>query len=242
MKTLAIIPARGGSKGVPRKNLRLIAGQPLITYAIQAAQESIKLTSFVVTTDSEEIADTARNAGAFTLLRPAELAQDNTPMLPVVLHALDEVEKNAQCHFDALILLQPTSPIRTGKNIDDVIAILVGDAEVEGVISVCPMDDTHPARMYTLEENDRMNPLWPKWETLQRQKLPIVYYRNGAIYAVRRSVLFEQHTLMPVRKKAYVMPREWLANIDDERDLIIADALVRLWKKENNIDASNNFS
>jgi CMP-N,N'-diacetyllegionaminic acid synthase len=232
LKTLAIIPARGGSKGVPRKNVRLVAGQPLITYAIQAAQQSAQLTAFVVTTDSEEIASVARDAGAFTLLRPPELAQDATPMLPVVIHAIEQMEQATNQCFDTVILMQPTSPIRTGKNVDDVVAMLEADETVDGVISVCPMDDTHPARMYTLE-NDWMSPLWADWETMQRQKLPVVYYRNGAFYAVRRAVLFKQQTLMPSRKKAYVMPREWLANIDDERDLLIADALVRHWKQEN---------
>lgn len=232
MKTLAVIPARGGSKGVHRKNVRLVAGQPLISYAIQAAAESALLTAFVVTTDSEDIAHVAREYNAFTLLRPPELAQDATPMLPVVIHALEQVEKVSGQHFDAVLLLQPTSPIRTGQNIDEVIAMLRADAAVEGVVSVCPMDDTHPARMYNLED-EWMKPLWAEWETMQRQKLPVVYYRNGAIYAVRRPVLYEQKTLMPACKKAYVMPREWLANIDDERDLVIADALVRIWKEQN---------
>lgn len=232
MNTLAIIPARGGSKGVPRKNLRMVAGQPLISYAIQAARQSIRLTSFVVTTDSEEIASVAREYEALTLLRPPELAQDGTPMLPVALHTLEQVEKTTDEHFDAILLLQPTSPIREGRDIDGVIAILEDDPAVDGVISVCPMDDTHPARMYAVDDSGWMNPLWLEWETMQRQRLPVVYYRNGSIYAVRRSALLEQQTLMPARKKAYIMPREWLANIDDERDLIIADALVRLWKKE----------
>lgn len=231
MKTLAIIPARGGSKGVPRKNVRLVAGQPLISYAIQAASESASLTAFVVSTDSQEIVDVAQAYSAFTLARPSELAQDSTPIFPVVTHALGEVEKARGVQFDAVVLLQPTSPIRTGADIDSVIRILEEDPAVDGVISVCPMDDTHPARMYNLDESGWMNPLWQEWETMQRQKLPVVYYRNGAIYAVRRSVLFEQKTLMPARKKAYVMPREWLANIDDERDLVIADALVRMWKE-----------
>lgn len=232
MKTLAVIPARGGSKGVRRKNVRLVAGQPLITYAIQTAQQSIQLDAYAVTTDSEEIANVSRAAGAVTLMRPANLAQDDTPMLPVIIHALEQMEQATGTCFDVVILLQPTSPIRTGKNIDDVIAILKADQSVDGVISVCPMDDTHPARMYTLD-NDWMTPLWPNWEPTQRQKLPVVYYRNGAIYAVRRSVLFTQQTLMPARKKAYVMSHEWLANIDDERDLVIADALIRLWKQDN---------
>jgi len=231
MKTLGIIPARGGSKGVVGKNLRLVAGQPLISYAIQAAQQSQKLTDFLVTTDSAEISRVAQEYGAAVLLRPPELAADRTPMTPVALHALAYAEQKNTCAYDALILLQPTSPIREGQDIDGVIDLLFSDEDVEGVISVCAMDDTHPARMYTLDGASRMSPLWPEWEMTQRQQLPVVYYRNGAIYAVKSHVLLEQQTLMPAQKKAYLMPRSRLANIDDERDLIITDVLVGLWKQ-----------
>ena len=231
LKILAVIPARGGSKGIPRKNLRQVANQPLIAYAIQSALQSTLLTHFLVSTDSDEIARVAQRFGASVVLRPPELAQDDTPMLPVIEHALEYAEQNAGQRFDIILLLQPTSPIRRGEDIDAVINLLESDKSVDGVISVCPMDDIHPARMYSLDEDAWMTPFWPDYEVIQRQRLPMMYYRNGAIYAVRRSVLTEQRTLMPARKKAYVMPREWLANIDDERDLIIADVLMRLWLK-----------
>jgi len=231
MRVIGIIPARGGSKGVPRKNLRLVAGLPLIVYAIQAAQESKLLTAFLTTTDDPEIAEVARRFGSPVLLRPSELARDDTPMVPVLLHALEHAEKDAGMPYDAIVLLQPTSPIRTGADIDAVIRILDQDPTVESVISVCPMDDVHPARMYKVHEDGWMEPLWPEWETAQRQELPVVYYRNGAIYACRRDLLVNRHTIMGHRKKAYIMPRERLANINDERDLLIADLLVRLWKE-----------
>lgn len=230
MNVLGIIPARGGSKGVPRKNLRLVAGQPLISYAIQAAQASKKLANFITTTDSHEIAHVASEYGSPVLLRPPELAADKTPMTPVVIHALEYAEKRNSCQYDAIVLLQPTSPIREGKDIDAVIDLLFSEANVEGVISVCPMDDMHPARMYSLDADCRMRPLWTEWETAQRQALPEIYYRNGSIYAVKRQVLLEQKTLMPSCKKAYVMSRERMANIDDERDLIFTEVLIQKWK------------
>ena len=231
MQILGIIPARGGSKGVPRKNLRLVAGDPLITYAIHAAQQSKLLTSFLTTTDDDEIAEVAGLRGAQVLVRPPELARDDTPMVPVLLHALQYAEHEAGSRYEAIVLLQPTAPMRTGEDIDTVITMLEKDSTVDCVISVSATGDVHPARMYRLDQEGWMASFNGEWETAQRQELPTVYYRNGALYAVRRSVLTEQKTVMGKRKKAYVMPRTRLLNIDDERDILIADVLVKLWKE-----------
>lgn len=231
MRVLGIIPARHGSKGVPRKNLRVVAGQPLLAYTIQAAKESRLLTACLTTTDGDEIAELAQRWGSPVVRRPAELAADDTPIVPVLLHALEHAEREAAVPYDAVVLLQPSSPLRRGEDIDAAIRLLAGDPAVESVISVCPVADTHPARMYRLDADGWMEPLWPEWETAQRQDLPPLSYRNGAIYAVRREVLVERRTVMGSRKKAYVMPREWLVNIDDERDLMLAEELVRLWKE-----------
>ena len=231
MRVLGIIPARGGSKGVPHKNLRLVGGEPLIVYAIRAAQQSRSLTTFLTTTDDDEIAEVARLHGAPALRRPPELAQDDTPMVPVLFHALTYAEQEAKAYYDAIVLLQPTAPIRTGEDIDAVIRILEKDSMVDSVISVCMTEDVHPARMYHLDEEGWMKSFNGEWETAQRQDLPTVHYRNGALYAVRRSVLVEQNTVMGKRKKGYVMPRTRLLNIDDERDFIIADVLVKAWKE-----------
>jgi CMP-N-acetylneuraminic acid synthetase len=190
------------------------------------------LTSFLTTTDDEEIAEIASLYGSPLLCRPPELAQDDTPMVPVLLHALAHAEREAGGCYDAIVLLQPTSPIRTGENIDAVIVMLEKDPTVDSVISVSPMDDVHPARMYRLDEECWMQSLWPEWETAQRQELPAVYYRNGALYATRRSVLIEQKTVIGKRKKAYVIPSRFLLNIDDERDLLIAELIVQLWKQQ----------
>jgi len=230
MRVIGIIPARGGSKGVPRKNIRLVAGAPLITYAIRTARESQKLTALLTTKDDDEIAEIARGCGSPVLERPSELARDDTPMAPVLLHALEHAEWEAGVPYDAVVLLQPTSPIRTGADIDSVVGILEHDPTVESVISVSPVHDGHPAYLYHLYGGDWVEPLWPDWERARRQELPIVYGRNGALFGVRRGVLVEQRTVMARHPKAYVMPREWLTDIDDERDLAIADVLVRLWK------------
>lgn len=230
MRSLGVIPARSGSKGVTNKNLRLVGGEPLVAYAIRTASESRLLTSFVTTTDGDEIAAVARRYGSPVLRRPAVLARDDTPIVPVILHALEHAEQESGAPFDAVVLLQPTAPIRTGEDVDAVIGILEKDPSVDSVISVCPVEDGHPARMYRLDADGWMAPLWPDLEAAHRQDLPPLVHRNGALYAVRRRFLVEQQSVMAPRKKAYVMPRERLANIDDERDLVITDALVRHWK------------
>lgn len=231
MKVLAIIPARGGSKGVKDKNIRLVAGQPLISYAIQCAKESQKLTRTIVSTDSDTIAKVSEEWGGEVLMRPSDLAQDETPIVPVIAHILEELHQHYGEIYDVVILLQPTSPIRTGEDIDKVIQMLEDDESVEGIISVVPMDDVHPARMYNLDKEQWMHPFLDNGETAQRQELPVVYYRNGCIYAVRTASFKKNNSLMVAKKKAYVMPLKQLANVDDERDLIITDLLVKHWKE-----------
>lgn len=229
MKVLAIIPARGGSKGVPDKNIRIVAGKPLIAYAIECAQESRLINRIVVSTDSPIIAQTASDYGAEVLMRPSHLAQDETPMPPVLLHVLQTLQENGE-NYDLVVLLQVTSPIRTGQDLDNVVEMFASTPDLDAVISVVPMDDVHPARMYTLDEGQWMNPYIESGEEARRQDLPVVYYRNGCIYAIRSEILKDNKSLMVKNKKAYIMPAKWLANIDDERDLIIAEALIKMWK------------
>lgn len=230
MKILAIIPARGGSKGVKDKNIRLVDSKPLIQYTIDAALESTLLYKVVVDTDSERIAKVANcNNNIEVLMRPAELAQDESDIVPVALRILNYFTDQKEA-FDVLVLLQPTSPIKTGKQIDEAIQLLLADSITEATISVVSMEDIHPARMYYLNEQNQLIPLNKDLETKRRQELEPVYYRNGCIYAIKTKALLEQKTFMPLNKKAYIMPSEWLANIDDERDLIIAEALVKAWK------------
>ena len=231
MRSIAIIPARGGSKGVKDKNIRNVGGQPLISHAIECARESTALTRFVVNTDSEKIAEVSRSYGAEVMMRPSDLAQDKSPIVPVIDYTLDKFRQTENEAFDLIILLQPTSPIRTGRDIDNVIGMFRKDPALDGVISVVPMDDTHPARMYALGEDSKMIPLIADGETKQRQDLQPVYYRNGCIYAVRQQAFLKERSLMVKNKKAYVMPLNWLANVDDERDLLIADILVKKWKE-----------
>ena len=228
MKILGLIPARGGSKGVKRKNIRLIDGKPLIHYTIEAAQQSILLTKFVVDTDDVEIAEVAKSINAPILMRPSALAHDQSSVVDVAIRIINHYESLNES-YDVLVLLQPTSPIKTGINIDQAIELI--NQDTDGIISVVAMEDTHPARMYNLNDAQNLIALYPDLETKRRQDLTPVYYRNGCIYVIKVAALKAQLTFMPVNKKGYVMPTAWLANIDDERDLIITEALVKAWKE-----------
>ena len=225
MKTSAIIPARGGSKGVPGKNKKPVDGKPLISYTIEAALQSQLLSQVWVSSDDPEIIELAKKYPAVQIHnRNESLATDQSPVADTV----KEIIKQTDC--DAVMLLQPTAPIRTGKNIDEAIGLLDASATMNSVISVVAMNDIHPARMYWNKE-DILSSILPEFEQARRQDIPPAYYRNGSIYLVRRTAFEQQHSLMIKPIMPYIMPLDWLLNIDEPRDMIIAEALIPAWKK-----------
>jgi len=225
MKVVAIIPARGGSKGVPGKNKKPVAGKPLISYTIDAALQSNLLSEVWVSSDDPEIIAIAKQYPAVLIHeRGHSLATDQSPVADTVKQVI------AQTTCDAVMLLQPTAPIRTGENIDAAIGLLIGSAETNAVISVVAMNDIHPARMYW-KNADALVSILPEYEQSRRQDIPPAYYRNGSIYLVRRTAFEEQHSLMVKPIMPYIMPLDWLLNIDEPRDMIIAEALIPAWKK-----------
>lgn len=228
MRALAVVPARAGSKGVRGKNLRGVAGKPLVSYAITVGLNTPEIATTVVTTDDPEVASMGQAYGAMVVDRPAHLATDEAPMAPVLVHALEAAEANGD-PFDVVVLLQPTAPIRTEDDIRAVITLLAEHPDADSVVSVVRVEDAHPGRMYRIDDEGRMESLWPEWASANRQDLPDVYLRNGALYAVRRATLLAGKVIGE-RPMPYAMPPEWLANVDDERDLIVADALVRAWR------------
>ena len=231
MKVLAIIPARGGSKGVPGKNIKILGGKPLIAHSIVCAQKSKKLSKFVVTTDSDEIAEIAEIFHSEVIKRPADLAEDTSNVITAVEHVLKQLKEK----YDLIILLQPTSPLRTATDLDSIITMFEENNKLEGVISVVPFDDYHPARMYNLEQDSMdLSPFIDKNETARRQDLTPVYYRNGCFYAVKTEAFLKEKSFMVKNKKAYVMDVNWLANIDSLRDFKIAELLYEEWNNELN--------
>ena len=229
MRTIGIIPARGGSKGIPRKNLAPLLGKPLLAYTIEAAKASGFLTDIVVSTEDQEIATVSRNCGAqVPFYRPAELATDKTLSVPVVLHALREMEQITSKPYDIVVMLQPTSPLRSAHDIDSGIQLLL-DTGADSVISVVNVGGHHPFRMKrVVGQNVLINYIDQGFEDMRpRQELPPVYIRSGALYIVRRSVLAEQQTFVGRDCRAYIMPEGRAINIDTRLDLILAEQLLR---------------
>ena len=194
-KVLGIIPARGGSKGVPRKNIRLINGKHLIGYAIESALESHLLTDLVVSTDDAEIAAISESYGASVQMRPSLLAQDATPMIPVLQHALQTEEIAKEIRYDYVMTLQPTAPMRTAHDIDEAIK-LVNQHGHRSIVSVYLVEDCHPARMYVIDPKEGLKPVMNEPDGSLRQALPDVYHRNGCIYLTARQLLLSDGRIM----------------------------------------------
>ncbi|WP_339653591.1 acylneuraminate cytidylyltransferase family protein [uncultured Salegentibacter sp.] len=230
MKVLAIIPARGGSKGVPRKNIMKFDGKPLLAYAIEAGMESKKISKLVVNTEDKEIAKIARNFNCEVVMRNSKIAGDQSQIIDTVLQTLDYFEDKNQ-YFEAIILLQPTAPLRKGEDIDNAIGLLQSNSKTDAVISMVKVEDHHPARMYKIQ-NGILDNLMPEYETQNRQELPELYLRNGCIYLVRTSALKKEQSLMPEKKIPYIMDSKWAVNIDTEIDVIVLEQLLKKWKKQ----------
>lgn len=224
MKTVALIPARGGSKGVPGKNIAPILDKPLISYSIEAAIECESIESVWVSSDAQNILDVARGYGEVNIHeRSNELASDSSPITDTIDQVFD---LNPEADF--LILLQPTSPMRTGEQLSEAIDLLQKSEQENSLISVCAMDDLHPARMYWIKENS-LDPILPEFETTRRQEIPHAYYRNGSIYIVKRQAFKKSGQIMCPPSIPYVMPTSQLLNIDEPRDLLIAEPLMEAW-------------
>lgn len=225
LKILGLIPARGDSKGIPLKNIVPLGGRPLIAYTLAAARAARHLTRCIVSTDAARIRALCLAEGAdVPFLRPPELARDNTPTMPVVLHALDALAEA----YDAVMILQPTTPFRTAADIDRSIELLVADPTADSVISVVKVEDKHPVRMKRIEDGVLVDLPWIEdREGQPRQSLPECFLRNGAIYLTRTSVLREQKLFRGKRSLAYIMPAERSINIDHRLDLLLAEAVLK---------------
>lgn len=227
-KILAVIPARGGSKGVPRKNVRLLAGRPLIAYSIECALTvRDHLYRLIVSTDDLEIADVARGYGAEApFLRPPALSEDKTPMIPVLQHTVREVEEQDHVRLDWVLLLQPTAPLRAPEDILAAIALAEGGG-CDSVISVVQVFAVHPVLMKRIEE-DRLIPfcIEEKEGTRRQDYQPAAYMRNGAIYLTRRDTLMENNSIWGNVIRPYIMPEERSVSIDSELDFKLAELML----------------
>lgn len=224
-RVLGIIPARGGSKGVKRKNVRLVGDKPLIYWSITCAKESQSLSECYVTTDDREISEIAESFGIEVIARPDNLAMDKTPMIPVLQHLCLEAE-NMHGKFDYVLLLQPTAPMRRAIDIDSAISSLVNSSSrAKSLLSVYQVEDCHPSRMY-LREGESLVPFYEEPKGSLRQDLTPVFHRNGAIYLCERDLLMESNALICDNPLPYIMSKADSVNIDDEEDLLVADFLM----------------
>ena len=218
MTILALIPARGGSKGIPRKNIREFCGKPLLQWSIDAALESESIDHIVVSTDDAEIAELAISCGAqVPFMRPSEHATDSAPGIAPVIHALDNLPQVSD-----VLLLQPTSPLRTCEDIDCIIS-LRKQAEVQSAITQSP---NHPAWMYSLDEDQRLQPMMGHMKPANRQQLPSAYVLNGALYLATRSFLMSEYSFVNDQTIPYVMPVERSVDIDTFLDWKWAEFLM----------------
>ena len=219
-RILAIIPARGGSKGVPRKNIRNLAGKPLIAWTIEEAKKSKLITRLILSTEDEEIIDVAKQFDCeVPFIRPMELAQDETPGIDPVLHAIK------QCPgYDYVVLLQPTSPLRTVEDIDGCIQLTI-EQNSNFCVSVTEPEYS-PYWTYTIEDGN-LSPLIKQDQlTSRRQDLPKTFKLNGAVYVAKISELIQEKTFLNGNTKAFVMPTIRSIDIDTELDIEICESIL----------------
>lgn len=228
MKVLGIVLARGGSKGIPGKNLAMLADKSLLEWTAEAALAS-SLSKVVLSTDSENIEKAGKELGLVVpCRRPAELAQDDTPALPVLQHMV-RVLKDQGEEFDAVFILQPTNPLRLVSDIDGAIQLLE-ESGADSVIGWSPVGERHPARMKFIDAEGRVTdpPFAEASEGQRRQELSQLYLRDGSVYLTRIDVLMREGSIKGADCRAWILPPERSWNIDEPMDLLICEKLMTL--------------
>jgi CMP-N,N'-diacetyllegionaminic acid synthase len=233
---LAIIPARGGSKGLPGKNIRDLAGKPLIAWSIEAANGSKYIDRCVVSTDDNEIAEISReHGGDVPFIRPAEFAKDQTSSMDVVTHAIKYLGEQGQT-FDYIVLLEPTSPLRNNTDIDQALTTLDGNREsAKAIVGVCKSESGHPAFSASINQAGLLEPYQSEvFGILRRQDIADLYFFEGTIYVSDTNHLLDTLSFYSDKTMPYIVPRWKSIEIDELFDMIIAEAVI------NNIDKFQN--
>ena len=223
---LAIIPARGGSKSIPQKNLRILDGKPLIAYPIEAAQRSRQIDRIIVSTDDKEIAAVARDHNAdVPFLRSKELAQDKSMAIDAFLYTLDRLEAECSKHYDAFIALHATAPLTRTEDIEAAIKIFY-DKNADSLFSVCELGyPPHWARK--IGTKGQLMSYFDDFGHLNRQEFEKAFVPNGALCVFKTSLLKEQYSFYSDLTYPYIMPRERSVDIDDYFDLELAEFLMK---------------
>ncbi|MGL5413923.1 acylneuraminate cytidylyltransferase family protein [Cetobacterium sp.] len=229
-KILAIIPARGGSKGIPKKNIIDLLGKPLLYYSIKSAKKSKYIDKAIVSTNDLEIAEVAKKLGAdVPFLRPEDISGDKSKSIDAFIHAIKELEKLEE-KYDYVLLLQNTSPLRQSWHIDEAIEKLIESGE-RSLVSVAEVTE-HPCIMRTLNEKNETINLVNMSGDMRRQDFPPIYIVNGAIYIQKNDEYLDLDTNLNGGKLAYVMAREYSVDIDEYLDLDIATHYLKKMKDE----------
>jgi CMP-N,N'-diacetyllegionaminic acid synthase len=225
MQVLGVIPARGGSKGIPNKNLALVGGRPLLAYTADAVKQSARLTRAIVSTDDEKIADAARSLGLdVPFMRPSSLAADDTPMLPVLQHAMHAMAADG-FHADVIVLLQPTSPLRRGEHIDAAI-VWLERAGGDSVVSVVEVPHQFNPVSVMRVDDGLLFPFLDGPAVVRRQDKPRLFARNGpAVLAVRASVI-AGGSLYGNKSWPLVMKPEESLDVDTAWDLSLVESVL----------------
>lgn len=224
MRVIAIIPARGGSKGVPGKNKMIINGLPLITYSIETALRSELIDEIIVSTDDPDIVKISNKFKVLIHERSPQLSTDTSKVSDLVTDIMKTINSSENV---LIVLLQPTSPLRTPIEIDKAIELMKENTSYNSLISLIQVEDKHPARMYEFINDVSIKSLMPEFETYRRQDLPKYYQRNGALYIYRYIVDEDCMDLMKKPSIGYIMNSEKELNIDTEIDCLIAPHLIK---------------
>ena len=225
MKILALIPARGGSKGIPKKNIRPFNGKPLIAHSIECAKRSSHVDRIVVTTDSEEIAEVARTYGAeVPFLRPAELAGDTSKVMDAVIHALETLKATDGYEPTHVLLLQTTSPLRTPEDIDRAVELLAA-RNADALVSVCRTENL----LLTKDDDDALTVLnAEQLGTTNRQLLPKYYKLDGCmIYLIKTEVLVRERSFFAGKLVGYEIERWRAVDLDESQDFVVGELIAR---------------
>ncbi len=225
MKTLGLIPARAGSKGIKNKNLAQLAGKPLLYYTINSALESQIFTDVVVTSNGADILQVAESFGATPLIRPDNLSQDQSPTEPAISHCIKELSQKGH-KYDDIVLLQPTSPLRTASHIREAKSIY-DDSDCEMLVSVVEPDN-HPLKAYKLDNSgDLVGAYGPDFPYRPRQSLPQCFFANGAIYIFSTATFMKNEAFPKEGIKPYIMSASDSIDIDNTSDLARVEEIIR---------------
>lgn len=229
-RILGVIPARGGSRTIPKKNIKPLLGKPLIAYTIVPALRSKLSTRVIVSSDNKEIIEISKRYGAeVPFIRPKELATDLALAMDVIKHAVLETERLEGKKYDYVVMLQPTTPLRTTEDIDNALKKLIKTG-ADSVISVVNVGPMHPVRMKRIVNDRLVDYAEEEMENMPKELLPPVYIRSGAIYAVKRDILVNKRSFKGYDCRPYMMPEKRSINIDNEMDFLLAEAVMRKMK------------